>query len=192
MWVGPAETQESGRPSIAQARADAVRAAVLDGGPDPSRVTAVGYGERYPIAENDTEAGRARNRRVELHTAPPGARPPRPEGAGEQVGVRHELIGSIAPAPREVPAPRGSFCDQLRALGSAVPDLTGASCRASTPGWICTFDLWATELARRVEDCVGGARDGDALYVTLPSGTLAVEPDPTAELPSGRIRFTPR
>ena len=32
----------------------------------PRRVTVVGYGEGQPVASNDTYAGRARNRRVEL------------------------------------------------------------------------------------------------------------------------------
>jgi chemotaxis protein MotB len=33
-------------------------------GVDPKRIAAVGYGEYRPIADNDTEEGRARNRRV--------------------------------------------------------------------------------------------------------------------------------
>ncbi|MDX1693543.1 MAG: OmpA family protein, partial [Ketobacteraceae bacterium] len=33
---------------------------------DPKRLSAVGYGEHHPVAENDTEAGRAENRRVAL------------------------------------------------------------------------------------------------------------------------------
>lgn len=35
-------------------------------GLDPNRLIIVGYGERAPIAENETDAGRARNRRVEF------------------------------------------------------------------------------------------------------------------------------
>ncbi|MCX5752707.1 MAG: OmpA family protein [Candidatus Krumholzibacteria bacterium] len=35
-------------------------------GVDPSRFTAMGYGESQPIATNDTEEGRQQNRRVEL------------------------------------------------------------------------------------------------------------------------------
>jgi OOP family OmpA-OmpF porin len=33
---------------------------------EPTRVMAVGYGERVPVADNKSDAGRAKNRRVEI------------------------------------------------------------------------------------------------------------------------------
>ncbi len=33
---------------------------------DPQKLTVMGYGNQYPVAENDTEEGRMKNRRVEL------------------------------------------------------------------------------------------------------------------------------
>ncbi|MDR1394808.1 MAG: OmpA family protein [Deltaproteobacteria bacterium] len=50
---------------LSQRRADAVREALLSRfNIDPGRVTAVGYGESRPVADNDTAEGRALNRRV--------------------------------------------------------------------------------------------------------------------------------
>ena len=51
---------------LSQARADSVMNYLTSKGIDPSRLTAVGYGEANPIADNKTAAGRAKNRRVEL------------------------------------------------------------------------------------------------------------------------------
>lgn len=51
---------------LSQARADSVRQHLIDNfGIDASRVTAVGYGPKNPIASNDTEEGKKKNRRVE-------------------------------------------------------------------------------------------------------------------------------
>ena len=50
--------------TLSQNRAESVRNHLLSKGIDSGRVTAVGYGESQPIAPNDTEAGRAQNRRT--------------------------------------------------------------------------------------------------------------------------------
>ena len=55
---------------LSQARAEAVRAYLATRGVAPSRMTAKGYGPANPIAPNTTAAGRAQNRRVELHQLP--------------------------------------------------------------------------------------------------------------------------
>ena len=47
-------------------RADAVRQALIERDISPRRIAIKGYGEQYPVASNSTEAGRQRNRRVEV------------------------------------------------------------------------------------------------------------------------------
>ena len=51
---------------LSAARARSVLGALVGLGTDPSRLESKGLGQGQPIAGNDTEAGRARNRRVEL------------------------------------------------------------------------------------------------------------------------------
>lgn len=53
---------------LSQDRADAVKQAlVYRGGIEPTRIVAKGYGPDNPVAPNTTKAGRALNRRIELH-----------------------------------------------------------------------------------------------------------------------------
>lgn len=60
--IGPAEYNQE----LSQRRAEAVAERLISVyGIDPNRVDAVGYGEAQPVATNETEGGRARNRRVE-------------------------------------------------------------------------------------------------------------------------------
>jgi outer membrane protein OmpA-like peptidoglycan-associated protein len=51
---------------LSQRRADAVRIALVERDISLSRISTKGYGKRYPVASNDTEGGRQRNRRVEI------------------------------------------------------------------------------------------------------------------------------
>ncbi len=55
---------------LSERRASSVRDFLLNQGIMPKRTRAVGYGERYPVASNDTAAGREQNRRVELTLVP--------------------------------------------------------------------------------------------------------------------------
>jgi outer membrane protein OmpA-like peptidoglycan-associated protein len=51
---------------LSKARADSVRRELTRMGVEASRVSAKGYGESHPIATNDTEEGRAKNRRISI------------------------------------------------------------------------------------------------------------------------------
>ena len=57
---------------LSQKRADNVMQYMISQGVNPALVSAHGYGDAYPVASNDTPAGRAQNRRVELTVAGPG------------------------------------------------------------------------------------------------------------------------
>ena len=52
--------------TLSSSRAAAVVAYLVEKGVDASRLSSIGYGEDSPIADNNTRAGRAQNRRVEL------------------------------------------------------------------------------------------------------------------------------
>jgi outer membrane protein OmpA-like peptidoglycan-associated protein len=51
---------------LSQRRADAVKAALMTRGIDPSRIGTEGYGKAYPVASNTESGGRQLNRRVEV------------------------------------------------------------------------------------------------------------------------------
>jgi outer membrane protein OmpA-like peptidoglycan-associated protein len=55
---------------LSQRRAQSVAGYLGGQGINSQRLLTVGAGESYPIASNDTEAGRAQNRRVEMTIVP--------------------------------------------------------------------------------------------------------------------------
>ncbi len=61
-----AQGSEGGNQALSQARAEAVLLALQGRRVDVSGMTAVGYGETKPIDDNEAEAGREANRRIEF------------------------------------------------------------------------------------------------------------------------------
>jgi len=66
--IGPALRRQgvTSNDELSQKRAEAVMQFLISQGVDPTLISAHGYGEANPVAPNDTPAGRAKNRRVEL------------------------------------------------------------------------------------------------------------------------------
>ena len=60
---------------LSQRRADSVRDALTARGIAAERITAKGYGKRFPVASNSTSAGRQQNRRVEITILEEGVSP---------------------------------------------------------------------------------------------------------------------
>ena len=68
-------TDSTGSPSVnnplSEERAQSVRDYLAARGVASSRIQTAGRGEREPVADNGTDAGRARNRRVEIFLREP-------------------------------------------------------------------------------------------------------------------------
>lgn len=60
------EGDETANQQLSQERADAVRQMLVDKGIDGSRITATGMGSAKPVADNSTEEGREKNRRISV------------------------------------------------------------------------------------------------------------------------------
>lgn len=84
--VGSADFNQA----LSDARAANVVAALAARGIDPARLAAIGFGRRRPVATNDTAAGRAANRRVEVALSP-------------SLAANLAALGQLAPARAVVP-----------------------------------------------------------------------------------------
>jgi len=61
---------------LSKRRAESVYKYLVENGIDANRLTTIGLAFKYPVASNDTEEGRAKNRRVEFILIKPGAKAP--------------------------------------------------------------------------------------------------------------------
>ncbi len=100
---------------LSEQRADTVHDFLINQGLNPDTVTAVGYGKAYPVASNDTSAGRAMNRRVEMVVS------------GEIIGVK---IG-VPPTPDQgvgtAPARRSNYPSSAASRSKALDDVRARS-----------------------------------------------------------------
>jgi outer membrane protein OmpA-like peptidoglycan-associated protein len=60
---------------LSEARAAAVKQALVERGVEPARIQTRGMGSSFPIASNETAVGRQLNRRVEVVFAPQSGAP---------------------------------------------------------------------------------------------------------------------
>jgi outer membrane protein OmpA-like peptidoglycan-associated protein len=58
--------QAAANKSLSERRAKSVMEAIVAAGIDAKRLSAAGFGQEKPVADNRSEDGRAKNRRVEL------------------------------------------------------------------------------------------------------------------------------
>ena len=85
---------------LSQQRAQAVAAWLIAHGIDKDRVTAQGMGKEHPLVPNDTDAGRAANRRVEFHIEM--------QGTTSHEEVKTPGGGSVPAPPVTKPIPAGA------------------------------------------------------------------------------------
>nr|WP_151718244.1 OmpA family protein [Gemmobacter serpentinus] len=128
-----AQGSTEGNLALSQARAEAVLLALQGRRVNISGMTAKGYGEGVPIADNGTEEGREANRRIEFNlpqVAPASAAPEANAEAGPEVPVAEaateepaaEAAIPEAPIPDALPIPEGEMGDMPEGSGDGPMD----------------------------------------------------------------------
>jgi outer membrane protein OmpA-like peptidoglycan-associated protein len=69
---GFSDTLENDKESkiLSQKRANAIKSTLIQNGVSSTKLTAIGRGEESPVTENESEEGRAKNRRIEIEIIP--------------------------------------------------------------------------------------------------------------------------
>ncbi len=98
-----AQGREEMNLSLSQARAEAVVDALMGRRVLTGHLTALGYGETVPIADNDTEAGREANRRIEFRLVKPEAEAATADGAAAEAPVAVATPDDDTPKPKPRP-----------------------------------------------------------------------------------------
>ena len=149
---------------LSTARATAVVRLMESQGIAPQRLAAVGYGEHQPVAKNDTEAGRARNRRIVL-----------------MVSTREQL------------RPNASQIDTVGAGASSATSESGVSAKGLNQSARSQAEAWLQRLRKPAEASSSQAAEsiketGSGESESRSSDT--VEGIKQVELDNGAILFT--
>ncbi|MGD9725758.1 MAG: OmpA family protein [Nitrospiraceae bacterium] len=87
--------------ALSWARADSARKALISGGTPPEHIRAIGLAGKKPLASNTTEAGREKNRRIEI-VVTQFSTPARTMTTGS-AGKGPSMAALSAPGPHEIP-----------------------------------------------------------------------------------------
>jgi chemotaxis protein MotB len=112
---------------LSKARAGGVLRYVMEkGGIDSAKLSSVGYGDTKPMASNATEAGRQKNRRVDIVLYSPESAREQPEPSAKPIeaGDNGFNLSRLSSAESGTP---GSAMDQTVPVAPTSPSMVGSS-----------------------------------------------------------------